>query len=345
MIKPGATLGMIGSYNKNSASQLSLIQSSIPYIKQAIDILDINPSPFPIILADFGSSHGSNSVYVMKLILDYIKQINKTSRSFLIIHNDLPTNDWNSLFNILNQQENFYFGLANGKSFYNQCLPPNSLTIGYTSSSIHWLSRKPCNISNHCTFTYANHQERQAFKLQARDDYRQFLENRSHELIQGGILIINTSSVNDEDEGAFESIYNLLYKCAKLIGLNEEELINYTIPVYLRSYDECIDNEIFEKCSFELIKSDISTVELPFCQQWKKGDMSIDEFAKIHTGLFRCGTESILKQTLEINEKRSKEEIDQLLNRFWQIYNEQIKQNPHEFIIKSCQTYLILKKL
>jgi hypothetical protein len=73
--------------------------------------------------------------------------------------------------------------------------------------------------------------------------------------------------------------------------------------------------------------------------------MSIDEFAKIHTGLFRCGTESILKQTLEINEKRSKEEIDQLLNRFWQIYNEQIKQNPHEFIIKSCQTYLILKKL
>ena len=51
-------------------------------------------------IADFGSSHGANSVYVMKLIIDSIKELTKTERSFLVIHNDLPTNDWISLFNL-----------------------------------------------------------------------------------------------------------------------------------------------------------------------------------------------------------------------------------------------------
>jgi len=65
----------------------------------------------------------------MKIIIDLLNKINKINRSYLIIHNDLETNDWTSLFYILNNQENIYFGLGNGRSFYNQCLPNNCLLI------------------------------------------------------------------------------------------------------------------------------------------------------------------------------------------------------------------------
>jgi hypothetical protein len=318
----GATVGMIGSYNNNCSLQLKFIKNSIPFIKESIDKLDINNSSFPLLVADFGSSHGENSVYIMKLLIDFLNEINKINRSYLIIHNDLPTNDWRSLFNILNNQENIYFGLGNGRSFYNQCLPNNSLTIGYSSSSIHWLSKKPCNISNHCISTYANHNEIILFKSQAKQDYRQFLKNRSYELIQNGILILLITSVNQQGLSAFEPIYNLLYKCAKLLPLNDEELFNYTIPVYLRSYEECCDEELFKSNSFELVKSNISEINFEFYDQYKSGDITLEQFSEIQTGFIRCAIESILKETLETTNCHSKEEIDQLINRYWNIYSE-----------------------
>jgi hypothetical protein len=124
------TLGMTGSYNENSIQQFVAVQSSLPFIKQAVDALDIIPSSFPLILADFGSAHGSNSMYAMKAIIDCIQQCKKNdSRNFLIIHNDLPTNDWTAFFDLINKDKN-YFGLASGRSFYEQCLPSNSLTVG-----------------------------------------------------------------------------------------------------------------------------------------------------------------------------------------------------------------------
>ncbi|CAF4335049.1 unnamed protein product, partial [Rotaria sordida] len=89
--KSGIVLSMTGSYNSNSVPQLNVIQSSISFIQKAIDVLDIVPSFFPIMIADFGSSHGANSNYAMKIIINYIKQIKQTNQSFLIIHNDLPT--------------------------------------------------------------------------------------------------------------------------------------------------------------------------------------------------------------------------------------------------------------
>jgi hypothetical protein len=341
----GATVGMIGSYNTNSSFQLSLIKSSIPFVKESIEKLDINNSSFPLILADFGSSHGKNSVYIMKLIIDILNEINEINRSYLIIHNDLPTNDWTSLFNVLNNQQKIYFGYGNGRSFYNQCLPNNCLTIGYSSASIHWLSKKPSNISNHCISIYATDDELISFKSQAREDYRQFLENRSSELVKDGILILLIPSVNQQGLSMFERIYNLLYKCAQLLPLNAEELLNYTIPVYLRTYDECCDEELFKKYSFELIKCDISQVNFQLYDQWINGDITLEQFAQFQTDFIRCAIEPILKEALECTNCHSKEDIDQLINRYWEIYSEQVKLDPHQFQFSLIQTSVILKKV
>jgi hypothetical protein len=281
----------------------------------------------------------------MKLIIDLIKEKYENEKSFLIIHNDLSTNDWNTLFNLLNKQEDIYFGCGNGKSFYNQCLPSNCLTIGYSSSSIHWLSKKPSNITNHCISIYAQGQELQAFQSQAKEDYQFFLKNRSLELIQGGILILLILSVNEQGLSLVEDIYNLLYKCAQMVPLNEDELRNYTIPVYLRSYEECCDMELFQKYSFQLIKSNIEKIDFQLDKQWKNGDMTREEFAQFHTDFIRSATEFVLKNALQSNHSRSNEDIQLLINRFWKIYYQLILENPDQIQLSFYQTYLILKKI
>ena len=72
-------------------------------------------------------------------------------------------NGWTTLFDCLNK-DNSYHGVANGRSFYEPCLPQNSILISYSSTAIHWLSRKPCNISNHCTSLCIQGDEMKAFQ-------------------------------------------------------------------------------------------------------------------------------------------------------------------------------------
>jgi hypothetical protein len=138
----GGTLGMSKAYNSSSVLQKTAVQLSVKFIREGINALDgISVD----IIADFGSSQGSNSISAMKTIINYLRETKKIVKQPLVIHNDLPTNDWTSLFHLLNKDKS-YNGVASGRSFYEQCLPSNSLSIGYSSSSLHWLSNKPCNI-------------------------------------------------------------------------------------------------------------------------------------------------------------------------------------------------------
>ncbi|CAF0994292.1 unnamed protein product [Rotaria sordida] len=103
----GATLDMVAGYNENRSSQLAVVNYMIPYIH----------------------------LEAMKIIIQYLQQTNKLITSPLVVHNDLPTNDWTILFQLL-AKDNSYQGVAMGRSFYEQCLPSNSLSIGFSSSSI-----------------------------------------------------------------------------------------------------------------------------------------------------------------------------------------------------------------
>ena len=48
------------------------------------------------------------------------------------------------------------------------------IIIAYSSTSIHWLSRNPCNVSNHCMPRFAQGTELMEFKNQAANDHANF---------------------------------------------------------------------------------------------------------------------------------------------------------------------------
>ena len=324
------------NYNKNSRPQLAAIDSTLEYIQEAIHALDIQHFSVPLIIADFGSAHGSNSMHAVKSILQCLKETNRIEdeKEVLVIHNDLPNNTWTTLFDLLNA-DNSYYGLANGRSFYEPCLPPNSVSIVYSSTALHWLSRKPCNISNHCSSLFAQGEELQAFREQACFDWIHFLQHRSRELIDGGVLILLIPCVDDQGSNGFDIIRELLYECAKMI-LTSQELLDYTLPIYARSYSECLNNELFENCALQLVRSDFNSVRMPFSDKLHNGQI---------TPYVRSWSEAILEQTLTIN-NRSKSDIEQVLNQFWPLYDQLVRENVDRFVDSRMNyTYLILKKV
>ena len=76
-----------------------------------------------------------------------------------------------------------------GRSFYEQCLPSNSLHLGYSLFCMQWLSTKPCNITNGLkSYQSKIESERKSFKEQAAKDWELILLHRAAEMRSGDIL-------------------------------------------------------------------------------------------------------------------------------------------------------------
>ena len=124
---------------------------------ETIQELFVTTTPNSIGIADLGCSSGPNTLTIIK---DIVKAVERTS-STLMLHqppefrvylNDLPTNDFNSIFKTLPE---FYRELRKEKSgvcpsifiggyagsFYGRLFPNNCLHFVYSSYSLHWLSR------------------------------------------------------------------------------------------------------------------------------------------------------------------------------------------------------------
>ena len=335
---------MSANYNENSRPQLEAVDSTLQYVREAINALKTQRSSSPLFIADFGSAQGGNSMHVMKFIIQYLKETNRieSEQQILVVHNDLPTNGWTTLFDLLNN-DNSYYGMGNGRSFYDPCLPNNSLTVGYSSTSLHWLSRKPCNISNHCSSLFAQGDELKAFQEQARLDWTYFLQYRSRELVAGGVLILLIPCVDNRGSNGFDIVRELLYKCAQSI-LTPQELLDYTLPIYARSYAECVDNALFDRFSFQLIKANFDSVKMPFIEQWLNKQMTADQFIQSMTAYVRSWSESILRQVLLTN-NRTNEDIERIQDQFWSLYKHEARKEFDQ-LVEMCMNYiyLILKK-
>jgi hypothetical protein len=175
-------------YNLNSTPQLSAIQKSFIYIQKAVAEHEGACSSTDIFfIVDYGCSQGANALVAIEAIIEAIRHKYGTAalNQICAVFNDLSTNDWSTLFQTIARLS--VSSLASGKSFCEQILPSNTVQFGYTSTAIHWLSKKPCNLRQHC-FALAGQstdEELQMWEAQAAEDYKMFLQYRSNELKKG----------------------------------------------------------------------------------------------------------------------------------------------------------------
>jgi hypothetical protein len=202
-----------GAYNRHARLQAGGISLALPLLKKAIQDLDLDCHDQPVVVADYGSSQGKNSLAPVRVIIEGLRQRLGPHRSIIVYHIDQPSNDFNTLFTLLASDADTYtlnepnvFPCAIGRSFYGQVLPSASVHMGWCSYAAVWLSRIPCRIRGHFIPIHFTGAERSAFERQAAQDWRTFLSLRSRELQPGGRLVVVLPAFNNEGLTGLEQL-------------------------------------------------------------------------------------------------------------------------------------------
>jgi hypothetical protein len=198
-----------GAYNKHALSQAASASIAIPQLQRAVEKMELQPSEDPIIIADYGSSQGKNSLLPMGCAIRNLRPRIGANRPICVFHVDQPTNDFNSLFEVLTSDPSRYelsqanvFPCAVGRSFYEQVLPSQSVHLGWSSSAAMWLSRVPSLIPGHFWSVRSTGTARAAFETQAAEDWESFLSLRAREMRPGARLVVVLPTPPDDLESS-----------------------------------------------------------------------------------------------------------------------------------------------
>ncbi|CAF1137947.1 unnamed protein product [Adineta steineri] len=333
-------------YNLNSTPQLTAIQKSFSYIQKAVEEHKAKfNSQDVFFIVDYGCAHGANSFVAIQAIIKALTQKYGLTieNQISVIYNDLPQNDWSALFQVASQSS--VTSLASGKSFYQQILPSNTVQFGYTSTAIHWLSKKPCNLQQHCIALggKSSAEELKLWSTQAAEDYRLFLQHRSIELKRGAVLVCVNLSRNNINETGYLGTEHNLYRSAITV-LDQDELLNYNILVYYRSLEEQTDPTLLKELNFELICADLHLLENLIYEDYHQKNIDFDEFIEKYTESVLSWSESSFTSCLR--KDRTKEEQMKISEEFWNEFRNGVRlQGAEPFKHNPYQSYVVLRKL
>ena len=239
-----------GRYNRSSQVQAAGLSPAVPMLERASREVPLPDGQLPIVIADYGSSQGHNSLAPVGAAIDVLRERAGQERSISVVHVDLPGNDFTALFETLRSDPQSYlkrgaavFASAVGRSFYEQVLPTETVTLGWSSWAVQWLSQSAGVIPDQVQVALSRDPEaKNAFHRQAAEDWRQFLVARGRELCEGGQLVVLTMAADEDGEFGYRAVLQAMYaSLVKMVEsgfLSEEELRHMTIPTVGRSREE-----------------------------------------------------------------------------------------------------------
>ena len=204
-----------GAYNKHAKLPADGAALALPLLEKAISEVKLDLSDEPIVIADYGSSQGKNSLAPMQIAISGLRKRIRQNRAISVFHIDQPSNDFNSLFEVLDADPNRYgvdepevYSAAIGKSFYEKVLPSGSVHLGWSSYAVVWLSRVPALIPGHFISIRSTGSVRAEFERQAAQDWEAFLTLRARELHPGGRLVVVLPGIADDGSVGLEPIFD-----------------------------------------------------------------------------------------------------------------------------------------
>lgn len=232
-----------GDYSASSRLQAAGLKQAIALFEQAAGAVPIPPAPLPIVIADYGAANGHNSLLPINAAISVLRKRTRADQSVLVTHTDVPENDFSALFNTLREDPDSYlrhdqaaFSSAVGRSFYTQIVPSNTVSLGWSSWSVLWLSRLPAPVTDHIHAAYsADEAIRSAHERQAARDWHEFVAFRGRELCPGGRAVVMTMAVGENGEFGYRPLFAaLMAELAELVQravITADELTRMCIPI------------------------------------------------------------------------------------------------------------------
>ncbi|KAJ6319416.1 hypothetical protein OIU78_014936 [Salix suchowensis] len=297
------------SYSNNSLFQKKVILKAKPILQEAIVQLCSKSFPECITMADMGCSSGPNTFLpiweVMEAIDETCRKLNRKNPILQVFLNDLPGNDFNSIFRSLpsfrkklEEEMGGEFGpcfiAAMPGSFYGKALSTAfpSLCSFFLQSPL--VPEIPLNKGNIYLSKTSPPGVHKAYLNQFEKDFTAFLRSRSEEMIPGGCMVLTIcgrDEINDSSGNHSPPIwefFGMMLNDMVLEGLIEEsKLDSFNMPFYAALAEE-VKYVIQAEKSFTIIRVE------SFHVSW---DASIDDRCRdtmdVAKGL-RAITEAIL---------------------------------------------------
>jgi cyclopropane-fatty-acyl-phospholipid synthase len=338
----GATEGMVGGgyYDAHSSFQAETAASVAALLRQAVAVLTM-PADGEVTVADYGCSEGRNSMATVTTALGLLAA--RGAKGFGVVHNDLPTNDWNGLAKNLSSPGSYLASYPQARvlfaprGFFEQVTPPASITLGTSGSAAHWLSRQPPDLDMPRSLYRSDAPPSELAKIlkQAADDWQAFLAARAEELQIGGVLLVQMLGADGAAKPVRVSaagLLKLMNECAlALVDAGEipkEAYARYCFPVVPRTIEEAkapIEGPLADR--LELLHCGLTPVPSPYQLALDRtGDAAA--FAKSYTAFTRAFSESSLRDGLFQYGKAS---AGALADQFYAAMEKALKARPRDY--------------
>lgn len=203
-VKTNATTTMTGGgdYDRNARVQATAASFALPLLERAAREAALPTPPTPVVLVDYGSATGKNSISAVGAAVNVIRA--RTAQPLMVVHDDQPANDFQTLFATLTAPGGYLardtatFACAVGRSFYEPIVPADFVSVAWSAAAAHWLSRVPAPLADRAWAPTARTPRSEPFLEQARRDWRRFLDLRATELRRGGRMVVVVATVDDD---------------------------------------------------------------------------------------------------------------------------------------------------
>jgi cyclopropane-fatty-acyl-phospholipid synthase len=305
-----------GYYDDHSEYQREVAGTAADLIAESVAAVPLPAAGRAFVIADYGASTGRNSVASTGAAVTAVRR-RRPGQRVAVIHNDLPTNDWNQLFaNVAASSEASGAGdpvvpLASAVSFFEPAAPAGSVHVGLSFSAAHWLREAPAVVvPEGFYFCEATGAARAALAAQADEDWTRFLASRAIDLAAGGRLVVQAvgtdpGSGGDGPRVTARGLLRAMTDVAR--GLVDEGALSraaferYLLPVYARSPAEAMA-PLGRAGSplagaFEPVACRTDPVANPYLARWA-ADGDAGAYGRSYAAFVRAFTESSLRQGL-----------------------------------------------
>ncbi len=245
VVRPESTKS--ATYTQSSRLRAAGLAPAIGLFERAAEEISLPRAPQPIVIADYGTANGHNSLRPMCAAIDVLRRRTRHDHAIMVAHNDVPDNDFTALFATLADDPDSYlhkdtasFASAIGRSYYTQILPSNTVNLGWTSWAAQWLSRIPVELGDRVQVAHRlDGEARAAYARQAAIDWHDFVAFRGRELAPSGRLVVLTMALDERDGFGYEPLLDAILAGVKdraREGLvSQDELRRMVIPTFARN--------------------------------------------------------------------------------------------------------------
>jgi hypothetical protein len=352
-----------GYYSANTVGAKAVIDAAADLVLETMDGMSLT-GPGPFCIADYGAADGGTSIDMMRRAVARLRQAS-SDRAISITYTDLPHNDFSVLFQMLHgllpvQNDNplarqpGVFTFASGTTFYRQIFPAATVSLGFSATAMHWLSKLPIEIADHPHAVGAGADEKKVLRAAALADWETILLHRAREMAPGGKIVFanfcedekghylgHTGGVNMHDTFA-KHWRNLLRDGA----ITETEYRRANFLQFYKTKEEFAapfeqaDSPV-RKAGLVLEKIFTRTTGCPYAADFKRDGDPVT-FARNYIPTLRSWSESTFMGGLD--PQRSPDERMAIINRFYGAYEAEVAAAPEGHAMDYVHCFMVIGK-